>query len=154
MTASAPAAYRVPMTTRLKRAGRRSATAALVAAALALSVAAEEPRAAGRTSLRIVYYEDVHKPEKKVVWTLRCDPVGGNHPRRTRACAELRRLGIATLRRVPDDRACAEIFGGPQMAIVSGIVGGRWVWARLRRDDACQIERWDRNWFLVPAGHG
>ncbi|MDH5332795.1 MAG: subtilase-type protease inhibitor [Thermoleophilia bacterium] len=107
--------------------------------------------AGGRTALRVVYYEDAREPETRIVWTLRCDPVGGTLPRRTAACRELARTGTRTLRPVPPDRACTEIYGGPMVAIVTGTVDGRRVWAKLRRDDGCQIERWERNWFLVPG---
>lgn len=105
----------------------------------------------GRTALRIVYYEDGREPETRIARTLRCDPVGGDHPRRTAACRELARLGLATLRPVPRDAVCAQIDGGPQVAFVTGTVAGRRVWARLRRDNGCEIARWNRNWFLVAG---
>jgi hypothetical protein len=52
---------------------------------------------------------------------------------------------------VPPATACTEIYGGSQVALVTGTVAGERVWARLRRDDGCQIARWERNRFLVPA---
>ena len=79
----------------------------------------------GRTALRIVYYEDGREPETRIARTLRCDPVGGDHPRRTAACRELARLGPATLRPVPRDAVCAQINGGPKVAFVTGTVAGR-----------------------------
>ena len=98
-----------------------------------------------------MYYEDVREPETRVVLTLRCNPVGGTHPKRTAACDQLRRLGWRTLRPVPPDTACTEIYGGPQVVIVTGLIDGRRVWAKLRRDNGCEIDRWQRNGFLVPV---
>jgi hypothetical protein len=132
----------------------RVAAVALGATALALAVPAAAPGAGAvtrPTMLRIAYYEDGREPETLVIWTLRCNPVGGNHPRRSAACRELARLGTSTLRPVPPRTACAEIYGGPQVAVVSGLVAGRRVWVRLRRDNGCEIDRWQRSWFLVPA---
>ena len=85
------------------------------------------------------------------MFTLRCNPVGGTHPKRTVACNQLRRTGWRTLRPVPPDTACTEIYGGPQVVIVTGTVDGRRVWAKLRRDNGCEIDRWQRNWFLLPV---
>jgi hypothetical protein len=122
--------------------------AAIVAATAVVSAAAGAGE--GVTALRIAYFEDGREPETRIVWTLRCDPVGGTHPRRTAACRELRRLGWQTLRPVPPDVACTQIYGGPQVAVVTGLIDGRRVWAKLRRTDGCQIDRWERNRFLVP----
>lgn len=120
-----------------------------VAAALLAAVAAQATPSAP-TALRIAGFADGRKPETKVVWTLRCDPVGGSLPRRSAACRELARRGRQTLLPVPPGTACTEIYGGPQVAIVTGTIDGRPVWARLRRDDGCQIDRWERNRFLLP----
>lgn len=124
------------------------ASLALVGAAAATTSADDAP---GATALRIVYFEDPASPETRLAWTLRCNPVGGNHPRRTAACRELGRLGVKTLLPVPKNTACTQIFGGAMVAIVKGRVDGRRVWVRLRRDNGCEIDRWNRNWFLVPA---
>lgn len=129
----------------------RAVAVVLGVTALALAVPAAGA-ATGPTTLRIAYYEDGREPETRIVRTLRCDPVGGDHPRRAAACRELARLGTSTLRPVPPGTACAEIYGGAQVAVVSGLVDGRRVWVRLRRDNGCEIDRWQRNWFLVPAG--
>ncbi len=114
--------------------------------------AAAPVAATGRTALRVAFYEDGDDPRTRVVWTLRCDPTGGTLPRRATACRRLAQLGWTTLRPVPPDTACTEIYGGPQVATVTGLIGGHAVWARLRRDNGCEIERWERNRFLVPAG--
>lgn len=127
---------------------RMLAIVSLVAAVLA---AAADASTRGRTALRITYYEDAAEPETRIDYTLRCNPVGGTHPKRTAACRQLARLGRSTLRPVPPDMACTEIYGGPSVVIVTGVIDGRLVWAKLRRDDGCQIARWERNWFLLPV---
>ncbi len=131
---------------------RLAPTTAALLAVVGVLVACAGAGPDRRTALRVAYYEDARSPETRIVWTLRCDPVGGTLPRRTTACRALAHSGVSTLRPVPPDRACTEIYGGPMVAIVTGTIGGRRVWARLRRDDGCQIDRWKRNWFLVPSG--
>ncbi len=115
------------------------------------AVAAGGGAASGRTALEIVYFEDPASPETRIVRTLRCDPVGGDHPRRTAACRELTRHGVRTLLPVPKNVACTEIYGGAMVAFVKGTIDGRRVWVKLRRDNGCEIDRWNRNWFLVPS---
>jgi hypothetical protein len=127
----------------------RALTLACCAVLLAATGAAAA--AAGTTELRIAVFADGRRPETKVVWTLRCDPVGGTLPGRAAACRELRRRGWETLRAVPPATACTEIYGGPQVAVVTGVVTGRRVWVRLRRDNGCEIDRWNRNAFLLRA---
>jgi hypothetical protein len=118
-------------------------------AAVLLAPAAQ---AASRTTLAITYLADSARPTERVRWTLRCEPVGGNHPRRTTACRALARLGRKAFAPVPKNTACPEIYGGPQVAIVSGLLDGRRVWVRLSRVDGCQIERWGRVTGLLPRG--
>jgi hypothetical protein len=109
-------------------------------------------QAASRTTLSITYIADSSRPAERERWTLRCDPLGGTLPRRAAVCRALARLGRAAFAPVPKDTACAEIYGGPQVAIVSGRIGDRRVWVRLSRVDGCQIERWSRVRGLLPAG--
>lgn len=47
-------------------------------------------------------------------------------------------------------RACAEVFGGPAKARISGRIDGRRVDRRLARTDACEISDWDRVDVLLP----
>ena len=122
----------------------------VLACALALLVPAA--RAEPGTSLTITYIEDVDRPADRVRWTVQCNPAQGTHPRRAAVCSELSRLGWQVFRPVPQDKVCTQIFGGPQVAIVSGRVNGRGVWARLSRADGCQISRWGRVRSLLPPG--
>jgi hypothetical protein len=86
-------------------------------------------------------------------WTLRCQPVGGTHPARVRACTRLTTV-YAPFRPVPSDAFCTAVYGGPQEALVTGTFRGRRVNARFSRTDGCQIARWNRVGVLFPVGVG
>jgi hypothetical protein len=48
-------------------------------------------------------------------------------------------------------RMCAEIYGGPQTARITGTVAGRRVDVRVARTDGCGIDDWTRlAWLLGP----
>ena len=70
--------------------------------------------------------------------TLQCDPDGGSHPAVAAACDALLQHEDA-LQPVPSDVACTEIYGGPQLATISGPD----VRATLSRRNGCEIARWD-----------
>jgi hypothetical protein len=118
---------------------------AVVASVLALLAPAQ-----GSDELRVTYWAQGRDRGTPQRWTLRCRPSGGTLPRASAACAKL-----AAMRRpfepIPSDRACTEIYGGPQEAIVAGTYGGRRIWIRLGRSNGCEISRFDRLRFLVPA---
>jgi hypothetical protein len=54
---------------------------------------------------------------------------------------------------VGKDRACAEIYGGPQTAHINGTWQGQPVDSRLSRVNACEMARWDALAGLVPAAN-
>jgi hypothetical protein len=124
----------------------------LLVLACVLALVAPAAAAAPGTGLTITYFEDVNRPTERVRWTVRCNPIAGTHPRRAAVCRDLDRLGWEVFRPVPRDRACTQVYGGPQVAIVSGRVDGHAVWARLSRADGCQISRWARVPSLLPRG--
>jgi Subtilisin inhibitor-like len=125
---------------------------ALLVLGCAIGLLAPVAQASSATRLSVTYLEDSAKPGERIRWTLRCGPVGGTHPRRAATCRELARLGRRAFEPVPPDMACTELYGGPQIAIVTGEVDGRRVWVKLTRVDGCQIARWDRVPSLLPAG--
>jgi hypothetical protein len=110
------------------------------------------PEASARSAdLRIaVWPRGREKAARAIRWTLRCGPVGGTLPRRKRACERLLALR-RPFRPVPPGSACTEIYGGPHVAEVRGMLRGRRVAAQFRRTDGCQIERWNRVRFLFPS---
>lgn len=83
-------------------------------------------------------------------YTLRCNPVGGSLPHRVDACRRLARLE-APFAPTPQNVACIQIYGGPQVALVTGRFRGRSVRASFNRRDGCEIDRWSRVAFLFPA---
>jgi hypothetical protein len=98
--------------------------------------------------------------------TVKVQPKGPEGPtRRTRIeCERLgegsercRRLGDLTAKRlapVPPDIACAEIYGGPARARVTGELRGERIDARFDRTDACEIKRWNDNSALLGGALG
>ncbi len=75
--------------------------------------------------------------------SLTCDPNGGTHPDPTKACAALDAHPEA-LHPVPGDVACTEIYGGDQVAEVTGVSpeSGS-MRAILNRTNGCEIARWE-----------
>jgi hypothetical protein len=63
-----------------------------------------------------------------------------------RGCSDLTAKRLAP---VPGETACAEIYGGPATARVTGTLRGERIDARFSRVNACEIERWDRNVDLL-----
>jgi hypothetical protein len=119
-------------------------------AALALIGSAGAPA----TDLRITVWPSGPDGEGALAWRLRCDPVGGSLPRPAAACRRLGALG-RPFAPVPKDVGCTQIYGGPQVARVTGTFERRRVWAKFRRTDGCEIARWNRVRFLFPgAGTG
>jgi hypothetical protein len=51
----------------------------------------------------------------------------------------------------PKDTACTEIYGGQQTAVVTGTYRGRALRATFSRTNGCEIGRWNRHAFLLPA---
>ncbi len=106
---------------------------------------------AGTTDLRILVSRQ--PGAGRHTYTLRCGPPGGTHPRPAAACRLLRRLPhpFAPL---PANAMCAEIYGGPQTATVTGTWRGEPVHAQFRRTNGCEIARWDRHAALLvePGG--
>lgn len=114
-----------------------------------LTVPTPIPSTSPHTSLRIsVWPEGVDGPMRQ--WSVDC-PGGGNLPDRARACGLLARRARSVFAALPSDVACTEIYGGPQIASVSGRFRGRPVAARFSRRNGCEIARWDRLQFLFPT---
>jgi hypothetical protein len=130
------------------------AALALVVCALAAGCGGNEGDAGGggETALTIVFRGDAQRPETEETWTLTCDPPVGTHPDPDAACARLDEVGPEAFEQRLDDRACAEIYGGPQEAVVTGTVDGEPVSATFHRRNGCEIEDWDRLLGLLPPG--
>jgi hypothetical protein len=128
----------------------------LVIVALAATVAAVGMAStSGRSiALTITYWDDEQSSAAPERWTLRCSPLGGTLPNRTRACAKLSNLPLGAFARVPEGAICTQIYGGPQRAVVKGAIGSTRIWSSFRRRNGCEIARWARfsPWLLPPGG--
>jgi hypothetical protein len=85
-------------------------------------------------------------------WRLTCNPAGGTHPDPQAACRALEDNGAAALPPVPKDKACTQIYGGPETATVTGTWKGQRVTSKFARNDGCQISRWKLMAGLLPPG--
>jgi hypothetical protein len=114
------------------------------------SAAAGAPRL---TAVTVTYWENGVQAGDPEVWTLRCNPPRGTHPRPALACRRLRAGGWKLVAPVPASAICTQIYGGPQVARVVGTIQGRRVRAKFTRVNGCQIARWNRlSPWLFPAG--
>ena len=63
-------------------------------------------------------------------WRLTCNPPGGTHPDPEAACRALESNGAVALPPVPGDKACTQIYGGPESASITG------TWQKSSRSQA------------------
>jgi hypothetical protein len=114
--------------------------ALLLVALLLLAGCGSAADGAGTTpeyDLTILYWPNGPDGESAEA-TLQCYPHGGTHPDPEGACAALAENEDA-LEPVPGDVACTEIYGGDQVATITGSVE-----ASFSRANGCEIDRWDR----------
>jgi len=52
---------------------------------------------------------------------------------------------------IPKDAICTDLYGGPQVALITGTFRGGAVWTQLARRNGCEISRFQRLSFLVPG---
>ncbi len=132
---------------------RGAVALAFAAAALCACASGSAGTSATGTALTVTYWADGANTAARVQWTLRCNPPRGTLRRAATACRKLTTGGARLFAGVPQDVACTEIYGGPQVARVVGRVKGTRVWASLSRTNGCQIARWNRlSPWLLPAG--
>ena len=106
------------------------------------------PTVGGGSELTIVVEDGTGS---STTWRLTCDPTGGDHPDAEAACAAMADHRSA-LNPVPKDRMCAQVYGGPEKATITGTWRGEQVFAALNRTNACETARWDALVPLVPSG--
>ena len=130
---------------------RRRLASALAAAALVPALAA----AGGDDSVSLTVTFS-REPGSRQVAHLRCTAssaradgflraVGAR-----RACATARRIAAFLASRPDPNRACSQIFGGPERALVTGTIGGRRVRRAFSRTDGCKVADWRRAMPLLP----
>jgi hypothetical protein len=119
---------------------------AVIALALSPGIA---HAAAGTTALTIVVHA---APEATpLVLALRCTPPRGSVTTPKAACRRLLSAGRTIFAPTAPGTACSQIYGGPEVAVITGTLDGRRVWASFRRRDGCELARWDRVSFLLDA---
>ena len=105
--------------------------------------------------LEIVVVRAPGEPEQR--WTLRCSGAaplpGSTHPTAAAACA-LVDARPDVLMPPARNRLCTQQYGGPDVATVTGTLGGSPVDRRFSRTDGCQIADWEAAKALVgpPSG--
>ncbi len=50
---------------------------------------------------------------------------------------------------IPRDAICIELYGGPEVALITGTIRGRALWTQLAKRNGCEIARFQRLSFLV-----
>ncbi|MFE5941120.1 SSI family serine proteinase inhibitor [Streptomyces sp. NPDC056480] len=107
--------------------------------------------------LTVTVSESGH-PEADGTFELRCDDrTGGDHPARENACERLEQLakeGADPFKPVPADQVCAQMYGGPALAHITGTWQGRTVDARFSRANGCEINRWENLEPVLPLVRG
>ena len=109
-----------------------------------------EAGSAGAIELKISYWAQGQTSATPQKWTLRCAPGGGTLPQAAAACRKLAAMQNP-FAPVPRGAICTDQYGGPQVALVTGTFRGRALWTRLQRRNGCEIARFQRLSFLVPA---
>ncbi|MBD0709322.1 MULTISPECIES: SSI family serine proteinase inhibitor [unclassified Streptomyces] len=101
-----------------------------------------------------VTISESRNPAADGTYELTCDGrPGGNHPAREHACARLARLAereTDPFAPVPAGRICAQVYGGPALAHVTGTWLGHPVDARFSRVNGCEIARWENMEPVLP----
>ena len=126
--------------------------AALTLAALAVAGCGGKDSSSGSASptadLQIsTSVKGSEQPSK--LWTLHC-PAGGTLPNAAEACQKLGEIE-SPFEPVPKGIACTQIYGGPELAEVTGTYNGKAVDTQFSRGDGCEIERWKKVAFLFPG---
>lgn len=129
---------------------RRAARALSVAGAAIFAVACGEddqdrPPAQSRTELTITLDADGTDGNAEQRATLTCP--GGPAD----ACAVAARLRAEDAAPVPPETICTEIYGGPDVVTLDGVLNREQVAAELTRANGCEIERFDRFTALLRA---
>ena len=114
------------------------------------ATSAPTPGPSGATELRITYWPQGRGAGPVEKWTLRCKPPAGTLPWAASACRKLETMRDP-FAPIPPDAMCTELYGGPQVALVTGTFRGRALRAQLARRNGCEISRFDRLRFLVPG---
>jgi hypothetical protein len=133
-----------------------AAVIAAIASAMDRGAARPAPSAAASADAVTLTVTFSRRPGARSVAHLRCRGsrasadgflrAAGAH----RACAHAR--AVTRLLTTPPDpnRACTQIFGGPERALVTGRIGDRRVRRAFKRTDGCEVADWQHAMPLLP----
>jgi hypothetical protein len=91
--------------------------------------------------LKITY--QVSPAAKKQTWSLQCRPATGSHPTPKAACTEIK-AAIKPFAQPPKKEVCTKIYGGEEVAWVTGRWAGKAIKRKFTKVDGCEIARWDQ----------
>ncbi|KOX13220.1 SSI family serine proteinase inhibitor [Nocardiopsis sp. NRRL B-16309] len=77
------------------------------------------------------------------VWTLTCDPVGGDHPEAEAACDEIAEVGTEPFLMDTSDMMCTMQMGGPEVVHVTGHIGDTEIDTEFNKVGGCEIDRFE-----------
>ena len=77
------------------------------------------------------------------VWSLTCDPAGGDHPEAEAACAEIAEVGTEPFLMDTSDMMCTMQMGGPEVVIVTGHIGDTEIDTEFNKVGGCEIDRFE-----------
>jgi hypothetical protein len=145
---------------RTHRYGSRMRLLSLTAPALLLVLLAgvagcgsDSDSAEAGTQLGITFWPEGRAKSAAQMLTLSCDPPAGTHPNPAEACEKIEALDDP-FAPPPMDEVCTEQYGGPQEALIEGTYRGKPVSYKLARTNGCEIGRYEKLGFLLPAGGG
>ena len=76
-------------------------------------------------------------------WSLKCEPLGGNHPAKLKACRFLLTNKGKSAIFFEEKDNCTMLYGGSATAIIKGRYENRKVDIHLDRSDGCGVDSWN-----------
>ena len=124
--------------------------ALLVVVGCGTGASAPAAGSSGATDLKISYWPKGPESSAAQKWSLRCAPAAGTLPQPGSACRKLLAMQ-KPFAPIPPDLMCTDVYGGPQVAVITGTLRGNRLWAKLQNRNGCEIARFRRVSFLVPG---
>jgi hypothetical protein len=119
-------------------------------AVIAVAFSASSAHATGGTTALTILVRTAPDAAPHVL-TLRCNPARGTVAMPGAACRRLLSAGRAIFAPTPAGSACSQIYGGHQVAVITGTLDGQRLWTSFRRRDGCEVARWSRVAFLLGS---
>ena len=82
-------------------------------------------------------------------WSLKCEPLGGNHPAKLKACRYLLTSKGKSAIFFEEKDSCTMLYGGSATARIIGRFEKRKVDVHLDRSDGCRIKSWNDLIYLL-----